>query len=795
MYLCVDIQIHLHNMKHISLLFSLFLLLFASTITKAQEPGRSDTLDVIHYDIRLSIHDFTNKTINGYTTIKTTFKQPNVNVVHFDLLALTVDSIYIGNTKHTNYSYNDTLISIQLGASATPADTMDFTIYYQGAPVMDPTGWGGFYYTANAAYNLGCGFESIPHNFGRVWFPCIDEFKDKAFYDFHITTLNSQMAVCNGTLLDSITNPNSTKTWHWKLSAPITTYLASVAVGSYTSVNIPLIHGIDTTQALIFVAPADTTKARNSFIHLNQIFNAYIDHWGPHKWERVGYVGVPFNGGAMEHATNIAYPASLIDGTLVAESLYGHELAHSWFGNQMTCATAEDMWINEGWARYSEALYMGVINPSSNPMLDGYKTQIRDLQYKTFRKAYADDGGNFALYPMPQNITYGTTTYDKGGLMVHTLRNYMGDTTFFNAVKQVLQEYTYKSINSAEFCNRLSFYSGIDLHDFFDAWVYQPGYLHFSVDSLVQNPIQTSEYTYYIHQKQSLGLDLGNSNRVEVTFFDQDWNTFTDTIRFSGEFGSKTVTLPFTPVFSAIDYHEKMSDALVDYNLLIKTTGNNNCTHAFVNVTAVTVPDSAYIRVEHHWAKPDPMKNPSSAVKNLSPNRYWRIDGIVPQNFHARGSFSYNMATDLDAPLLSETTPDSLVLLYRKNTSEDWRIIPFIKSGTNNIGYLKIDTLLLGEYTLAIGDKIQIGIEEQKNKNFDFTITPNPNKGVFQINSSSPNIESYVIIDSTGKTVMTINHNNITEVQFNQLRSGIYYIYAKNHSGNTVHTKKMVVTK
>jgi len=371
----------------------------------------------------------------------------------------------------------------------------------------------------------------------------------------------------------------------------------------------------------------------------------------------------------------------------------------------------------------------------------------------------------------------------------------MGDTLFFSAVKQVFQEYTYKTINSAEFCNRLSYYSGVDLHDFFDAWIYQPGYLHFSVDSLVENSPQTNEYTYYVHQKQSLGLDLGNSNRVEVTFFDQNWNTFTDTIRFSGEFGSKTVTLPFTPVFSAIDYHEKMADAIVDYNLLIKTTGSNNCSNAFVSISAVTFSDSTFLRVEHHWSKPDPMKNTSSAVKRLSQNRYWKIDGIAPQNFHARANFTYNNAADMDGGLLNGSTSDSLILLYRKDASSDWQLIPFTKAGTSYSGIIKLDTLLLGEYTFAIGDKTQIGIEEQKNKNFEFTITPNPNKGVFQINSSSPNIDSFVIIDSTGKTVMTINHNNITEVQFNQLRSGIYYVYAKNHSGNTVHTKKMVVTK
>jgi aminopeptidase N len=793
MYLCVDIQIHQHKMKHFTgFLFTIFSL-FSLNSTIAQEPGRSDTLDVLNYGIHLNINDFTNKTIQGYTTIKTTFKQPNITQINFDLLALSVDSIYIGSAKHTNFTYNDSLISIQLATAVTPSDTLDFSIFYHGAPVTDPSTWGGFYYTANTAYNLGCGFQSIPHNFGRVWFPCIDEFRDKAYYDFYITTLGNHMAVCNGTLMDSVTNPNATKTWHWKLSAIIPTYLASVAVGDYSSVNIPLIHGIDTTQAYIYVMPADTTKARNSFVHLNQIFNAYIDHWGPYHWERVGYVGVAFNGGAMEHATNITYPESLIDGGLSAESLYGHELAHSWFGNQITCASAENMWINEGWARYSEALYMGVLHPNADPMLDGYKVQIRDLQYKTFRKAFSDDGGNFALYPMPQNITYGTTTYDKGALIVHTLRNYMGDDKFFNSVRQVLQEYSFKSINSAQFCDRLSFYSGIDLHDFFNAWIYQPGYLHFSVDSLVASPAQNGEYTYYIHQKHSLGNNLGNSNRVEVTFFNQNWASVTDTIHFSGETGSKTVTLPFIPVLTAIDYHERMADAIVDYNLKIKTTGNNSCTNAYASINVVSLEDSAFIRVEHHWAAPDALKSASPAISRLSPNRYWKIDGIAPIDFHAKVNFNFYNATDMDASLLNGAPSDSLIMLYRRNAAEDWRLIPFTKAGTNS-GIIKVDTLLFGEYTLAIGDKNQVGMTEVIQDEVSFDINPNPSKEFIQINTNSPSISYYQLINASGKIVLVISCTSTSiTVNTSQLAKGVYIVQAQNKLGKTIHSKKMVI--
>jgi len=780
-------------MNSLTRFIGLSVFLFFTTNLHAQEPGRSDSLDVLKYNIHLNILDFTNKTIDGYTEIKSTFKMSNISKANFDLLALSVDSVYINNIKTTSYAYNDTLLSIHLGTTVDQSDTLDFTIFYHGAPVIDPSTWGGFYYTSSMAYNLGVGFESLPHNFGRVWFPCIDEFRDKAYYDFYITTLNNHTAVCGGSLIGSITNPNSTKTWHWKLRDPIPTYLASVAVSEYSVVNMPLIHGLDTTQATIYVAAADTTRARNSFVHLNQIFNGYINAWGPYKWERVGYVSVPFNAGAMEHATNIAYPTLAIDGTLNNENLFGHELAHSWFGNLITCATAEDMWINEGWARYSEAIYKGVLYPNINPKLDGYKSEIRNLQFKTFRNAYVNDGAHFALYPMPQNITYGTTTYDKGALIVHTLRYYIGDSLFFNSVRQLLAEYSFKSINSSEFCNRLSFYSGVNLVDFFNSWIYQPGYLHFSIDSLIPNQAQSNQYTYYIHQKHSMDLNLGNSNRVEVTFFDHLWNSYTDTIRFSGEFGSKTVNLPFIPVFSTIDYQEKMADAVADYHLTISTNGNNNCTEALATVVVNSITDSTMLCVEHHWAKPDPMKNPSLAIKRLSPNRYWRIDGIPSANFSARLNLSFGNVSDLDESLINGASSDSLVVLYRRDASQDWRMIPFSKAGTAT-GIIKIDTMLLGEYTFAIGDKSQIGISENLNQNSDFTILPNPNNGTFNLTSLSQEIEYYEILNPSGKLLLRINNSSQNKSQSISLKNGIYFIYSKNKKGDILKSKKMVIS-
>lgn len=759
---------------------------------KSQTPGRSDTIDVIHYDINLDITDFVNRQIKGYTVVKTAFKQANIQKIRFDLLKLSVDSIKINEINHTNFSYNDTIIEILLTNPATTLDTFDIKIYYQGEPKKDAT-WGGFYFVGNNAFNMGVGFESLPHNYGRVWFPCIDEFRDRALYDFHITTSNTNMAVCNGSLVDSTTS-GSNKIWHWKLKNTIPTYLASVAISNYVPVVKTLIYNNDTTIAYLYVNPSDTTKAKNSFINLEAIYSTFVKYFGQYKWERIGFVSVLFGSGAMEHATNIAYRQSSIDGTLNDESLYAHELAHSWFGNLFTCSKAEEMWINEGFARYCEAIYRGELYPNNNPLLDGYKTNIRNLQYSVLKSAHRQDGGYFALSNIPQNITYGTTTYDKGGLVVHTLRYYMGDEKFFFSLKQVLNEYSHKSITTNQLRDRLSFYSGINLNDFFDAWINQPGFLHFSIDSLVRVNNQNFEYKYYIKQKLSNSINFGNSNKVQVAFFNSNYEKYVDTIYFSGEYGSKNVNLPFQPIFFAIDYDENMSDAITDYNLFVKTTGNYSCSNAFVTINIEDITDSAFIRVEHNWTKPDDLKYTSTAIKRLSTTRYWTIKGIFPATLKAKATFNYNNATDLDGPL-NITSIDSLVMAYRPNAYSEWLLVPFIRVGTATVGQIKIDNLLPGEYAFAIGDKNQVGVIDFQNKS-NIKIFPNPAKNILNIENITNEITQINIIDTNGKKLKEIKVNpsdTKKSISIDKFKNGVYFIEFINNSKKIVLTQKFVI--
>ena len=159
--------------------------------------------DILKYTINLEIGNFTTKDIKGNTQIRFAPKMNGKTFIRFDLLKLTIDSIKENSTLLT-YTYNDTVVKVNFTAPKNTTDTSIFTVYYRGLPQGDPSGWGGFYFDNNGgnqyAYNLGVGFGAKPHNYGRVWFPCFDNFVERSKYEFNITNDSTRRAYCNGQL-------------------------------------------------------------------------------------------------------------------------------------------------------------------------------------------------------------------------------------------------------------------------------------------------------------------------------------------------------------------------------------------------------------------------------------------------------------------------------------------------------------------------------------------------------------------------------------------------------------------
>ncbi len=771
----------------------------------------SDSVDVTHYIISLDITDFGGRTISGNCEVDFTAKV-DLNELKLDLLALAVDSVIV-NGLQVLFSHNDTLLRVTLPQTLNSGQSLKVKVFYGGRPVIDDTGWGGFYFNGNYAFNLGVGFGADPHNYGRPWHPCVDNFVERATYEYYITTRAGDAAACGGLLIGQQPNTNGTITWHWEQNQSIPTYLASVAVADYAFVNTTF-SGVNGAIPIQLAARAtDTTKLKTAFINLDNNIEGFEARFGPYMWERVGFAIVPFTGGAMEHACNIAYPLASINGT-PDENLMAHELSHHWFGNLVTCKTAEDMWLNEGWASFSAFVFQEWVYGR-----DKYLDELRATHHEVLRYTHIRDAGYRAVSGVPHEYTYGSTVYDKGALVAHALRGYMGDQAFFDCITSYLGMYQFNHATSNDLRDHMATCSGIDLNAFFTNWVFAEGFTDFVIDEntgTMNNGVYEGKLT--IRQKLKAAPSYYTDVPVEVSFYDKDRSRVIKLVFMNGSCGDWNYTLPFEPLFIALDRDELLTDANTSYAITIGQTGTYDFKEALMEVKVNAISDSALVLVEHHFTAPNPMA-PEPQGFHLSKERFWVVDGIWPTGFGAEATIDYNGSTSVtngyyDNELITNTE-DSLRLMYRPDGVSAWQVHPDYQlitqvSTTNARGQMVINDLQKGQYTLAIYDAARANdpedvnaeacmvitsVEEQIAVN-SFKIYPNPGSDTFYIELNGVPSEplEFVLLDYAGRSLKNMTlaaGSKQLRFQVNDLPQGVYFIKLNNELNST--TKKLII--
>lgn len=743
-------------------------LLILLAMTPAGAQSLSDTVDVYQYEIRLNVTDVPQQVISGDVRINFVMKQ-TVDYIDLDFKQLEVTLVEDHMGEDLSFTQSGDRLHVQLPWLLMPGDSGSIDIKYTGVPFHES--WGGFHFANPYAYNLGVGFESIPHNLGKAWFPCVDDFKDRALYDYYITVASTNTAVCGG-LLQSVTdNGNGTHTFHWKTFRTIPTYLASVAIGPYALVE-DLFNGAEADVPITYyVRPTDVSKVPGTFINMKNIAAIYEDKFGPYPFSRIGITGTGL--GAMEHAENIAYPNGSINGNTANEWLYAHELSHMWFGDMVTCATDADMWLNEGFARWCEIIFTESLYSPEEA-----NEYFRSLHHDVLRSAHTTDGGYFPLSPMPQEITYGSTTYDKGGITVHALRNYLGDEVFFPAIRHYLDSYAFGHASSYDLRDALSEASGVDLTSFFETYVFTPGFRHFSIDSMNVSQSGTGYLTnVYLRQRMRANEVYADNCRVDVTFMSASGETETRQVEFSGPVGVSSVMLDFEPEIAMADVYNKTSDATTDTYKTIESTGLNDYSYCYFKLDVKQIQDPQYVRIVHNWVAPDAMQNNPPGL-TLSGNHYWTVEGIFKPGFVATGIFSFNRNI-LDGDILQNQN-DSLVILYRPGAGHEWQPVAFTKTLPWQLGTISVDYLQPGEYTLAIWDEEYVGRNDNPIQNKYLRVYPNPAKGNFAIETTLEKSGKLEIYSSDGKLVHTTSISPYEKIIF-ESHPGSYYIQLKEN--------------
>ncbi len=644
-------------------------------------------IDILHYTLQLDLSDINKGEIAGIADLQIKILTKELQTITLDLSSMNVDSVWIDEASVNDWKYSGDLLSIPLKADEINGGTLLVTVFYHGKPLKDPV-WGGFYLFADNAFSMGVGMGSDPLAVGRFWYPCYDSFTERASYEYFITVKDDLAVACPGTMSEIFQNANGTTTWHWMMNNSIPTYLSSVAVADYVRITNTIIGKDRNIPVELFVSPGDKENALKSFEKLGNWLSCFENMFGPYRWEKIGYASVNFPHGAMEHATMIHIPSYSLKNPAGFQDLFVHEFAHSWFGNLITCASPADMWFNEGFASYCEALYHECSEGEQ-----AFRDYMRINHLKSLHAAEADDGFR-AIYGNPPEYTYGSTVYDKGADVAHTLRSYLGDKKFFPAMKAMFDKYAFNNISSRELQIFLEKETGTQLDDFFNFWVESPGFPHFSVDSF---SVEAAESGYrvnvYVEQRLFGATDYSYSNRIDLMFVSPSWDTSIKSFEFSGPYGKEDFMLGFKPELIIIDPYEKIADATLDEIKIIKAAGEYSFDESGFILNVEEITDSAFFRITKHMVPPVSLDKSLTLPEDI----YWTMESLAAKDFKASAIFVIHMPESAGL----KNRQQFLRLLYRGGPGQNWNIIPSVAMQENEAYYLTSSVIKKGEYCIA----------------------------------------------------------------------------------------------
>ena len=458
----------------------------ADRITNIQSTGYSGTganIDVKYHKLSWRINpDSTIKYIKGFVQTNFVATQNNITTITFDLNAvLTVDSVLFRASKLPagNITRSGNILSINLGA-VLPLNTLDSVwIYYQGTPPSPSGSATGFTRVNTVA--AGNYITTLSESYeDRDWWPCKADMQDKIdSVDIIVnvpwaspTVADTFWVASNGVLTDS-TITGSNRNFIYKTRYPIASYLVCVSVGRFGRYysNPVNINGTLVPVVFYLLTGKTATSLSNDLIALEKmslVLQEFSNKFGdyPFKLEKHGYYDGLAGAGGMEHQTF----SGIAINSLTSLRTLAHELMHQWFGDNVTMSTWNDLWLAEGFARYSEAL-AGELVPSLgiNPYTtrNGFKNSALSLSTTSLWIPDASIANSNTIW----SSNYGSAVYERGAMIVSMLRTFAGDNIFFNALTNYQTSIGGSTATADSVKNHFNSLLGQNLTPFFDDYV------------------------------------------------------------------------------------------------------------------------------------------------------------------------------------------------------------------------------------------------------------------------------------------------------------------------------------
>ncbi|MDP2172360.1 MAG: M1 family aminopeptidase, partial [Candidatus Cloacimonadaceae bacterium] len=442
---------------------------------RSHETARADSatgFDVIKYEITLTINDIS-RFISG-NVLTTVLAEENLTALQYNLHNLNVSAILVNDAPAT-FTHTGGLINIALNIPV--GQTFTTQVFYSGYPQLSPNLYQiGMIFSTNSVFTI-----SDP-DAGRYWWPCYDYPWDKAIVDLHITMRSDWKVAANGIRSGIVNNGDGSSTTHWIGSHPMTTYLVCITAGPYVEIlqsagGIP-IHN--------FVLPNQYNNALVDFANQPAMINYFSSVFGAYPFEKYGNAVVSMSTyGAMEHQTMTTLGNFIITGTGAYELIIAHELAHQWYGNCVSFLTFKDVWLSEGFATYSEHLWVD--------KTQGWQASANYVgsSYHQYYLNWEAGAGAQTIYNPSFYNYFSPPSYEKAASVLHMLRLKIGEANFFQLLQQWVSTYHNGNAITSELQTMAEQISGMDLHQFFLQWIYSPGVPSLEY-SLWQNPLSNS---------------------------------------------------------------------------------------------------------------------------------------------------------------------------------------------------------------------------------------------------------------------------------------------------------------
>ncbi|HTR82496.1 MAG TPA: M1 family aminopeptidase [Bacteroidota bacterium] len=420
----------------------------------------SSWFDVTYDSLALDVNTQTNF-LNGEVTIVGICREAGQTTLTLDLNdAMHIDSVYV-NGSRSSFMQDPFSFNVTLGQAPQTGDALRATIFYSGYPVA--TGFGSIVFNTHAGvpwvYSL-----SEPYG-ARDWWPCKNDQSDKADSADIVVTCDSAFRVGSEGVLLSVKNFGNGKTaYHWHESYPIASYLISIAISNYAQLTYWFHYSpTDSMEVLNYILPEDVPTASRMLPLVLDMLKIYSGMYGRYPFIREKYGHSEFGIGGMEHQTMTSI-------STFVENIVAHELAHQWFGDMITCRTWSDLWLHEGFAQYSTALYL-----EKEYGVDQY------WNYMKTQMASGISAVGFVGAPdtsTPKTLFYAPLVYGKGASILHMLRHVLGDSVFFRAMYAYANDprLMYSNAASQDFERNCEEVSGKNLSYFFQEWLYGEGF-------------------------------------------------------------------------------------------------------------------------------------------------------------------------------------------------------------------------------------------------------------------------------------------------------------------------------